>query len=191
LRVGAARTRRRNVWRWLAVGGLLVAPLTLTACTDVRCSQSLPTETIVGRLVARQGSTATFSIESLSQAPSPPSSGTAPPVLVPGHTVAVAYFGDHAKYLRVGSHYLVELYWRAGYFRSDVHTADDPCSRGTAYADGHAIDTRTWERAHLVEIIAVVALVPLAFLLIFLVLLRLLGRATNTARSRHRSEDLS
>jgi len=94
----------RRRWRWLAVGGLVVAPLTLTACGQhVECSKSLPTETIVGRLVARQGSTATFSIESLTQPHGPPSSGPAPPVLVPGHTVAVRYFDDHAKYLRIGA----------------------------------------------------------------------------------------
>lgn len=178
-------------WRWLTVGFVLVAPLTLTACGHVECSQSGPTETIVGRLVARQGSTATFSIESLAQAPGPRSSVPAPPVIGPGHTVAVQYYGDHAKYLRIGSRYLVELYWSGGHFRSDVHTADVSCSRGTVYADGHPIDTRTWARAHLVDIIAVVALVPLAFLLLFLWLMRLLGRATHATASRHRSEDLT
>jgi hypothetical protein len=139
----------------------------VTSCgTTVNCSQGAPTYTIVGRLVARNGSATTFSIQSVKYAGKPLPSASAPPSLAPGQTVAVRYYRDHAKYLRVGSLYLVELYWGGDHFESDVHTAGDPCSHGTTYADGHTIDTRSWTRAHLSEILVAVAVVPIVLLAI-------------------------
>ena len=141
--------------------GLLTAPLSLTACRNVSCSKSAPTNTIVGRLVARNGSTTTFTVESVLQSSGPRQAAPTAPVLEPGQTLTVKYYQDHARFLRVGTRYRVALFWLGGAFESDVHTASDPCSWGTTYADGRAIDTATWAGAHLREIVAVLFLVPL------------------------------
>jgi hypothetical protein len=106
LEVGSLRFRRRNVWVWVAFD-LLVAPLTLSACStiNVDCSQALPTDTIVGRLTSREGSIATFLIQSVTPAANEPSSPSVPPALAPRQTVAVRYFSDDARYLRLGRRY--------------------------------------------------------------------------------------
>jgi hypothetical protein len=156
--------------------------LTNCAASRVDCSKASPTDTIVGRLSARHGSTATFSIVSVSQASSQARSTPKPPVLTPDQTVDVQYFGDHAKFLRLGSNYRVEVYW-VGYFRSDVRVASDPCSGGTVYADGRPIDTSSWARSHLSEIIAVLAAMPLILLVILATCIRL-RRRTRLARPR-------
>jgi hypothetical protein len=141
--------------------GLLIAPLSLTACGRGTCSSAAPADTIVGRLVARNGSTATFTVESVLPSSGPRQAAPTAPVLEPGQTLTVEYYQHHARFLRVGTRYQVALFWRDSSFESDVHTASDPCSWGTTYADGRAIDTATWASAHLREIVAVVVLVPL------------------------------
>jgi hypothetical protein len=182
--VGAVTTGGWRVGRWLTVGGLLVASLTVAACSPGTCSSVPPTLTIQGRLVAREGSTATFVIGSVPPPTNPRSSTRVPPVLKPGQTVAVEYYGDTAKFLDVGTRYRVALYWSGSRFESAVHTADS-CSGGTVYADGRSIDTRSWGRAHLREIIAVVLLVPLALFLAFAASLKAIARLTR-ANGRRR-----
>src|SRR4051812_30268146 len=183
--MGAASNRRRRGWLWLTIGAFSFSLLLLTDCGAGRiiCEYGGPTDTIVGRLVAREGSKATFSIQSVTYASRPRSSASAAPALDPGQIVAVRYYRDHVKYLRVGSLYRVELFWGGDHFESDVHTAADPCSRGTVYADGDAIDTRTWPRAHLAEILAALALVPIALLAMLATALRI-PRRDRRARQR-------
>ncbi len=170
--------------RSLAVGALLLAPLFLTNCvaSHVDCSKTSPTDTIVGRLLARHGAAATFSIESVTQPSSRAQSTPIPPLLAPGQSVDVHYSGDHAKFLRVGASYRVEVLW-VGYFRSDVHVASDPCSSGTVYANGRPISTSSWTRSHLAAIVAVFAAVPLLLLVILATFIRLRRRA-RLARSQ-------
>src|SRR5439155_838652 len=100
-------------WRWLAIGGLLLATPSLSACGGVECSKSAPTDTIVGRLVSRNGATATFSIESVLQSSAGPRSAPTPPVLSSGQTVAVRYFANRARFLHIGTRYRVDLSWNA------------------------------------------------------------------------------
>ena len=64
------------------------------------------------------------------------------------------------------------------HFESAVRTADDRCSWGTVYADGHAIDTRTWARAHLGEIVLGIVLLVSAVYGVFATSLRALARVT-------------
>lgn len=163
-------------YRWLTFGALLLAPLVLTNCSRADCSKSTPTDTIVGRLSTRRGSTATFSIASVRQSSTQARSAPYPPALTSGQTVSVQYFGDHAKFLRIGSTYLVDVYW-VGYFRSDVHVSSDPCSGGTVYADGKSIDTASWTRSHVSEIVALFAAVPLILLVVLATAIGLRRRA--------------
>ena len=163
------------VWRSVAVVGLLSTPAALTACST-SCDKSAPAQTIVGLVIARTDSAATFSIESVS-IPRGAASEPAAPVLVRGRTVEVSYFADHAKYLRVGTRYRVDLSWnRTDGFASDVHTSDEPCSGGTVYADGSSINTASWTRSHIVEIVLAVVLAPIALAVIVLIVLRTLLR---------------
>jgi hypothetical protein len=173
--VGRWETGRRRGWCLLGVGGFLLSPLTLTACST-SCDKSAPTVTIVGRVTVRSTSKATFSIESVS-----PSTNVTPdpatPVLAPGKNVTVRYFADHAKYLRVGTRYRVDLFWDgAGSFESDVHTSDEPCSGGTVYANGSSINTASWTRSHITEIVLALVLAPVALAVIVLVIVRMILR---------------
>src|SRR2546425_938555 len=108
--VGMEKRRQRHTLRWLAVGGLVLATPSFTAC-GVECSQAAPTDTIIGRLVDRDGATATFSIETVLQSSPGRRSAPPPPMLEPGQTVAVRYFANRARFLHVGTRYRVALYW--------------------------------------------------------------------------------
>jgi hypothetical protein len=177
--------RQRHTWWWLTVGGLVLATPSFAACGSVECSQAGATDTIIGRLVARDGATATFSIESVLQSSAGPRSAPPPPVLKPGQTVAVRYFANRARFLHVGTRYRVALYWSSnGYFESGVHVSGDPCSGGTVYANGHRINTSGWVRSHLGFLIVAFALVPLVFALLFIVAMSRVFARRRAARNR-------
>jgi hypothetical protein len=173
-----------NLRLGFGAAGLFLAMTFVAACSgDVACSQASPRYTIVGKLIARHGSTATFSVESVEPPVSPPPPGVVAPAVVRGQKLDVGYPSDHADFLRVGKRYRVELFGgRPGPFQSDVHTADVACSRGTVYADGREIDTSLRSRSlvrHLVEGAA----------LLFLVIVPVTTGLVVRARSRRNAVD--
>ncbi len=161
-------------WRGLAFAAVILAAPSLTSCSgNVTCDYGQATDTIIGRVIAREGATATFSIESVVQSSSGSNSASRPPELVPGQAVAVRYYRDRSRFLRVGTSYRVELSWNgSGAFESDVHVAGDPCSRGTVYANGRAINTAGWLRSHLGLLVAAIIVVPLLISLLFIVAMK-------------------
>lgn len=106
-------------------------------------------------------------------------------MLSSGHTVAVRYFADRARFLHVGTRYRVYLSWSAsGYFESDVHVSGDACSGGTVYANGRQINTSGWVRSHLGVLVVALLLAPLLVVLLFIVAItRMFGRR-RAARNR-------
>jgi hypothetical protein len=163
----------------------VVATVPLSGCSHVNCSLALPAATITGRLVAREGATATFLIESVSQSSSGTRSASPAPVLSSGQTVAVRYYASRSRFLHVGTSYRVELSWSGSYFESDVHMPGDACSGGgTVYANGRGINTSSWVRSHLRLLAAALVVVPIVVALLFILAMRLAfrGRATGVRR---------
>jgi hypothetical protein len=180
--VESVGTRRRYAWRWFAVVGLLLMTPSLAACRSDGCDGPGPTATIIGELVGRDGSTATFSIESVEQVAE--SRTTPPPTLIRGRTLTVHYYRDRSRFLHVGTSYRVQLYGSGSDgFQSDVHMAGDPCSGGTVYANGHGINTSSWLRSHIGVLVAVVIVVPLALAGLFILALRAVSRRRRSTRA--------
>jgi hypothetical protein len=173
--------RRGRTW-WLAAAALFLASTSLIACSSgVQCSQRAPDYAIVGTLITRKGSTATFVVESL-QPPSTARSGhSAGPVPVIGQRVDVRYYSGE-RFLRVGTRYRVAMSWNSGVFESAVHTADVPCSGGTTHANGTAIDTSWWKQHSWVLMsVYVFAALPLVVVAV--------GIATFSTRRRRKRAD--
>jgi hypothetical protein len=139
-----ANRRVRGRWAFALVAALALL-IVAAACSPPRteCDYAAFADTMVGRLVARHGSTATFLIESVTPVASGPGVGSAP-ALAARHRVSVHYFGDQAQYLRVGRRYAVNMWWLSNQFESGVHVANDACSTGTVNANGSAINTSIW-----------------------------------------------
>jgi len=124
---------------------VLAAASSVAACTGaIACSMVGPARQVVGLLLHHSDATATFRVESLGE----PTQGYRDvPQLQVGGLVTVTYWDGTAQFLRNGDRYSVGLFWIDGAtFESTVHTADKPCSFGTTYADGRAIDTSLWAR---------------------------------------------
>ena len=163
--------RRRATYLVLAGSGCLLLSTAATSCGGVTCETTAagPAATFVGRLVALQGPTATFAIETTTPLSGRP---TGTPVLVAGQTVAVRYANDEQRFLRVDGRYQVAVWWDGAHFSSGVHTADDPCSGGTDHPDGTAIDTSLWSRQSARRVLVALAIVPVVILALLAVWLR-------------------
>lgn len=138
----------------LTILGLTLAPALLGSCGGVDCSSRGFDATFVGRLTAVHTATGTFMVESVQVE----QRSTHVPTV--GTLVAVRYADGQERFLRVGKRYRVAVSWNGKEFESGVHVANEPCSRGTLYADGSAIDTArdSWLKVH--RALAVLALAP-------------------------------
>ena len=118
--------------------GLIATPALLGACGHGDCSKAGDDAVFVGRLTARDGGLATYTVESVTLS-RPPRPGIRVPE--PATSISVRYPEAQAKFLRVGTWYRVGVFWSDGEFASGVHVADDACSGGTVHLDGSSIDT--------------------------------------------------
>src|ERR1700759_1567793 len=151
------------------------------------CSLVAETAVITGPLVSRDGSVASFHAEQV--VPGPYRGTLHGPVPAVGALVPVRYEQGEQQFLSVGRRYEVPLYWigetkvELGY-GSEVLTAQaGSChGAGTTYADGTAIDTKLWRRAHVRD--AVYAAVFIA-----LVLLPVLSARAVARRRRRKRND--
>ena len=108
--------------------------------------------TFVGRIVAIDGSSITYLVESFE--PSDFEFAPASPKPIVGDVVVVHYGRYDGELLRVGRRYSVTVrpkvtVWPAynGFF-SDIHTAGGVCDGGTVNADGSQIDTALVRQPH-------------------------------------------
>jgi hypothetical protein len=124
---------------------LLLGCTTVTSCSHAICDPAPTAATFVGRLATVRDDTATFAVETVA---TPDRTDAAPVGVVPlaGKSVAVRYSDDEQRFLRVGRRYAVMVWLDEATFVSGVHHSDDPCSTGTTYADGSAINTSLWSR---------------------------------------------
>jgi hypothetical protein len=102
------------------------------------CDYAQDSGTITGRLLALDGSTATFTVEKAT--PNPKAIRT--PLAANATKVVVRYDEGDEQFLTIGKDYKVRV-WPTGAtkYLSSVHRDDHPCSGGTTYADGTAIAT--------------------------------------------------
>ena len=146
----------------VVVVALALAPTLLGSC-GAECSGDTTgyDATIVGTLTALHPATGVFTVES-AQSERPPGVATHVPSV--GASVAVHYADGQEWFLRVGRRYQVGVSWNGKTFESGVRVADEPCSGGTVYANGSAIDTSriAWLEVH--HVITVVALAPVLLL---------------------------
>jgi hypothetical protein len=138
----------RIQWQGIAlVGAILCLACVSTACVEsgrVICDDAAPAATFQGKMIARQGSNATFRIERIGH--NRPVAPDAPPVPSVGDNIVVHYWSGSIQYLRIGRRYDVTAWWggrteASSEYGSGVHVASDQCSTGTVYAGGSAIDT--------------------------------------------------
>jgi len=90
--------------------------------------------------------------------------------------VAVRYYANRSRFLRVGTSYRVDLSWSGSYFESDVHMPGERCSGGTVYANGRGINTSSWVRSHLGLLAAALVVVPVVVALLFIAAMTILFR---------------
>jgi hypothetical protein len=118
--------------------GLIATPVLLGACAHGTCNRAGDDAVFVGRLTARHGGAATYTVESVTATRPLRPGGRVPE---PATSTDVHYPESQAKFLHVGAWYRVAVFWSGHEFTSGVHLADDPCSGGTVHLDGSSIDT--------------------------------------------------
>jgi hypothetical protein len=130
--------------RMMVALAMLTAALVAASCTSDRvesramCDYALDAGTFVGRVVGIDGPEVTFRVESVQ--PNRIAESRKFPHPEKGRVVAVRYEAREERFLHVDERYKVKVWPTHGYF-SSVHTADRPCSGGTAHADGEPIAT--------------------------------------------------
>ncbi len=128
----------------LLVGSVVVSCAGHSGRRHVICDFALDSGTFEGRLVTRTGPGVTFMVERVH--PNVAAVRTGSRVPVAGRQVVVHYDAGNEQLLRVGRRYKVKVWWLGDAqsrlrFVSGVHVANRPCSGGTVYADGSAIET--------------------------------------------------
>jgi hypothetical protein len=179
---GGPSVSRRSVRAVLALSFLAMTTLVVSCGGRGRviCDYAPPAYTVKGPLVGRQGSVATYLIDSVWRSQS---GFREPPKLLAGQRVNVRYEHGQAQFLRVGDRYRVTLWWisDAGFW-SGVHMGDEACSGGTVYADGSPIDTSLWVRSWVRNGVAIAGAV--LFVLILLLTSRVIRRRRTPAVGR-------
>jgi hypothetical protein len=123
---------------------VLIAASVLVSCGSGRvdsramCDYALDAGSFIGRVVGIHGREVTFRVESVQ--PNRIAEAGKLPHPEKGRVVAVRYEAHEERFLHVDERYKVKVWPIHGYF-SSVHTADRPCSGGTAHADGEPIET--------------------------------------------------
>lgn len=125
----------------LLVGVVLAGAFALAMPTPAGgCSIAAPLFTVTGSAVEKSNDRVTISVSSAQPGPAP-SASTIPNV---GTEVVVRYGDDDARFIRVGTDYLVTVWGdpQTADFGSGVRTAEDDCGGGgTVFADGSSINT--------------------------------------------------
>jgi hypothetical protein len=128
----------------LAALAVLLAASAAASCGSDRvesraiCDYALDAGTFIGPVVGIQGRAVTFRVESVQ--PNKMAEARNLPHPEKGRVVSVRYEAHEERFLHVDERYRVKVWPIHGYF-SSVHTADRPCSGGTAHADGEPIET--------------------------------------------------
>jgi hypothetical protein len=144
--------------------GTLGLSLMVASCGEsmAKCSFVPTAYEFIGTVFERGGNHAEFVVDSLRPISRTPPLGT--PSLDVGQHVKVHFDGSTAQFLHVASRYEVSVWWQNHEFRSDIHTADRPCSGGTVHAGGSSINTSLWARSRVQEVVYVVGPVGVALL---------------------------
>ena len=111
----------------------------------------VPSATFVGEVVAIDGSTVTYRVDEVLDAPVDLTRPT--PAVAVGQEAVVHYSGGDERFLDTGERYRVDVYGSSDDLRSGVHNAGE-CTNsvsgtGTVHADGTAIDTKLLSSAGL------------------------------------------
>lgn len=144
----------------LGAGSLVVSCDSPDGQRRVICDYAQDSGTFEGRLVTLDGPGVTFMIERVHPNVAATRSGRhIPPV---GKPVVVHYDNGDEKFLHRGRRYKVQVWWidesqSRLRFVSGVRVADRPCSGGTIYANGSAIDTAILTRSSTRHTFVVVA----------------------------------
>jgi hypothetical protein len=155
---------RRLLTSAIVFGALVLGTLVAGIGTAGACSCAQDSGAFIGRVVERDGSAVTYTVERVQpNLFGGPSIVHPPPVA--GRRAVVYYEHGEQQFLHVGSRYSARVWWLSGirptpHFFSAVETGD-LCCGGTMHIDGTAIDRSLWRQSK-VRHAALVAVAALA-----------------------------